>query len=132
VSILFDATDKLLIGTANANWQAVLNTKGMEPENMDGNATKQNWETYKKLVAHFICHHIYSESGIYDQQVKYTQNQHTTKGLTAKKWHRLIEEYNSYLCYLFPSLDTMKWQFENTNFSNWMTKEAGSLTKAQE
>lgn len=131
-SILFKAMDRMLVESANANWLTILRTTGMEPENTENGRTKTTWEVYKRLVAQFICTQVYSEPGIYDQQVKYMQGRHKPKSLTAKEWHRKFEEYNTYMCYLFPDLQAMKRQFPALTFKDWMTKDAGALTVAQE
>ena len=130
---LFRAMDKMLIGTANANWQTTLQELAKEPTYLDVRRNlKQNWEVYKNAVASYICGQVFSQPGIYDLQVKYLQNRHKPKGFTAMEWHRRFQEYNSYLCYLFPSLEAMKRQFEGADFTMWMTAKAGSLTEAQE
>ena len=132
-SILFRATDKMLIGTANANWLTALSVVSQETDNVDPNGNlKSTWEVFKKSLAKYICTQVFTESGIYDRQVEYMQGRHKPKSMTAKEWHRAIQEYNSYMCYLFPDLAAMKRQFTNLTFKEWMTRAAGALTQAQE
>ena len=132
-SILFQATDKMLIGAANANWLTVLNSAGTEAENVDNTGTtKTTWEVYKRMIAKYICTQVYTGTCLYDQQVEYMQSRHKPKSMTAKEWHRTFQEYNNYMCYLFPDLAAMKRQFLQATFKEWMARKAGALTPAQE
>ena len=119
-TILFNAMDKMLVGTANDDWQTVLKTVGAKPENQDGNGKmKYEWETFKNLLAAYICTRVFADSRVYDHQVRYMENRHKPAGMSAKEWHRLFREYNTYLCYLFPNLKTMRKEFPTLTFDKF-------------
>ena len=117
-SILFKAADKMLIGSANADWLTVLNSTGTEADNVDtSGTTKTTWEVYKRLIASYICTQVYTGTCLCDHQVECMQSRHKPRSMTAKEWHRTFKECNNYMCYSFPDLAAMKRQFPNATFN---------------
>ena len=114
--ILFKAFDQLVTGNANSEWHDTM-----------ANETKRDWETFKTLVAQFICTVVLSDDA-YNWQVQYMLDFTKPLSLTSMQWWLRIETLNHYLRYFFKSLNAYKLEFPKGDFTQWWTQ--GGLSNA--
>lgn len=116
-TILFNAIEKMLAGTANTQWHDVL-----------GTTTERTWETFKTKMATFICKKVLPEDA-YMLQVRYMQERVKPIALESKEWWRRMQTLNRYLVYCFPDHGAMKREFPGEDFQAWW--RIGQLSEAQ-
>ena len=114
--VLFEATDKMLIGTANAEWQNILK------EDPDMEFSK-SWEMFKTRMATFICKVILSDDAI-NQQLSYLRERMKPADLTVKEWYLRLQTLRRYLIYFVKDMKTLKQHCgSDCNFKDWWKKE---------
>ena len=116
-TILFQAMDHCLISTALANWKTVV-----------GEEKSRTWETYKILLAAFICTKVLSEDA-YDIQVAYMQTRLKPSFLSFKEWLLRLQTMNRYLPFMYATLKDLKSRDSTCIWTDWFVK--GGLSDTQ-
>lgn len=111
--ILFNGFDKMLIGTASAQWS---NTLGEEQ--------KRDWETFKVKVSEYITTKVLSDDA-YNLEVGYLQERTKPMALLVKPWWLRMQTLNRRLPFYIRSMAMLKRYFPDADFKKWWT--AGSL-----
>ena len=117
-TVLFQAFEHMLTGTATSEWHDVLNGE-----------TERKWETFKTLVSKFIVTKILPEDA-YNVQVTYMLERAKPAQLSAKEWWLRMQTMNRYLPYFFKDLENLKKQFPNMTFKDWW-KTGGPMSNAE-
>ena len=118
-TILFDAFDTMLIGTANTRWHDVLQS-----------GTGRTWRDFKTLVALYINTKVVP-ANTYSKQLSYLRNRSKPMKLSADEWWIRMQTINRRLMYCFEQLDDLKRHKPNATFSDWWkedSKDNGTLT----
>jgi hypothetical protein len=113
---LFDATDKMLTDTANAEWHDVIEGQG------------RDWEAFKTHMATYITTKVLPDDA-YDLEVTYLQERMKPMKLEAKQWYLRMQTLNRYLPYFIPTISKLK-EIHDSNATFKDFWKAGMLSDA--
>ena len=116
-TILFEAMDTMLVGTALTEWHDVLQQE-----------RSRTWEMFKTKVAEFITTKVLPEDS-YNKQITYMRERRKPMALTSNEWWLRIQTLDRYLPYFIGTLAKLKNEFPSATFTEWW--KSGSLTQAE-
>ena len=125
-TVLFQAMDRLLLHSANAEW---MDTIG-KYDKKEPNKTAKTWEKFKLCVANFTTRVVFKPDS-YDRQKSYLQERVKPYDLTAKEWSLRLETISRMMPWLIPSVDKLKTEIvESASWKDWWI--LGYLSEAEE
>jgi hypothetical protein len=111
-TVLFQAVDKLLLHSANAEWMDTLE----KHDRRNPSHTDKTWEKFKMCVADFTTRVVFKPDA-YDRQKSYLQERVKPYDLSAKEWSLRLETLSRMLPWLIPNV--AKLQKETVATANW-------------
>lgn len=118
---LWEATEEMLIGTANTNWQTIVD-KQADP-------TARTWEAYKNTMGSYIHDKIMTEDA-YNVQVRYLFSRIKPRSMKARDWHVRTQTIIRWMPYLFKDMEHVQRHFPNATWKDWWTT-AGKLSDSE-
>jgi len=111
-TVLFQAMDKILLHSANAEWMDTM--ARYDKKNPD--STDKTWEKFKLCVCDFTTRVVFKYDA-YDRQKSYLQERSKPYDLNAKEWFLRLETLSRMLPWLIPNVG--KLQKETISTANW-------------
>jgi len=125
-TVLFQAIDRILLHTANAEWMDCMSRW----DKKNPNKTAKNWEKFKLCIIDFTTRVVFKPDA-YDRQKSYLQERVKPYDLSAKEWSLQLETTSREMIWLITSvLKVQKETVPTANLSDlWVL---GYLTEAKE
>ena len=112
--VLFEAMNKILLHTANAEWMDCLNRYDQTAARPD-----LTWEKFKLCVSDFTNRVVFKKDA-YDKQKSYLQERAKPFDLTASKWSLRFETLSRYMPWLITSVVNLKKEtFDTADWKDW-------------
>lgn len=117
-SVLFNAMETMLTGTANTDWHDVMT-----------GVTGRNWETYKVTTAKYICEKVLPDDA-YMEQTRYMQERNLPRGMSVATWWDRFQTLNRYILYAVKDISELKEIMPDATWPDWWAK--GGITPAEQ